>query len=346
MQPQMAGIGALPQGQQQMAEGGPVRRFASEGFVYPSSPFDYVRENYPISSLPNTIAEAGNVLGEAWNSPTAKQATDRLLMETGRAADFITLNPYTSQVLGIDPKSVRERREQSEIEDIAPTEGILDIEYPDVKIVPGRNPLPDKPSTPPDPNAGKENTSPTNKEAPAQDEIRKRIEELYGSEDPSSWENAQKWFAMSAQFLDGDKSLMQSLTGAGNVYAGAEAEQARLSRDDARAREEALLRYDISKAEDEASKQSAALKARTDIATGQLDDLYRQQRDVAEQLRRLDESVMKGEIDAATADAAKRARTEEFNRIGSKIATYEGFIGQTYGFPTIPVVDTASGTIK
>lgn len=346
MQPQMAGIGALPQGQQQMAEGGPVRRFASEGFVYPSSPFDYVRENYPISSLPNTIAEAGNVLGEAWNSPTAKQATDRLLMETGRAADFITLNPYTSQVLGIDPKSVRERREQSEIEDIAPTEGILDIEYPDVKIVPGRNPLPDKPSTPPDPNAGKENTSPTNKEAPAQDEIRKRIEELYGSEDPSSWENAQKWFAMSAQFLDGDKSLMQSLTGAGNVYAGAEAEQARLSRDDARAREEALLRYDISKAEDEASNQSAALKARTDIATGQLDDLYRQQRDVAEQLRRLDESVMKGEIDAATADAAKRARTEEFNRIGSKIATYEGFIGQTYGFPTIPVVDTASGTIK
>ena len=346
MQPQMAGIGALPQGQQQMANGGPVRRFASQGFVSPSNPFDYVRENYPISSLPNTIANAGSVIGEAWNSPTANQITDRLLMETGRAADFITLNPYTSQVLGIDPKSVRERREQSEIEDIAPTEGILDIEYPDVKIVPGRNPLPDKPSTPPDPNAGKENTSPNNKGAPAQDEIRKRIEALYGSEDPSSWEDAQKWFAMSAQFLDGDKSLMQSLVGAGNVYAGAQGEQARLARDDARAREEALLRYDIGKAEDEASNQSEALKARTSIATGQLDDLYRQQRDVSEQLRRIDDSVMKGEIDAATADAAKRERTEEFNRIGSKIATYEGFIGQTYGFPTIPVVDTATGTIK
>jgi hypothetical protein len=346
MQPQMAGIGALPQGQQQMANGGPVRRFASEGFVSPSNPFDYVRENYPISSLPNTIANAGSVIGEAWNSPTAKQATDRLLMETGRAADFLTLNPYTSQVLGIDPKSVRERREQSEIEDIAPTEGILDIEYPDVKIVPGRNPLPDKPSTPPDPNAGKENTSPNNKGAPAQDEIRKRIEALYGSEDPSSWEDAQKWFAMSAQFLDGDKSLMQSLVGAGNVYAGAEGEQARLARDDARAREEALLRYDIGKAEDEASNQSEALKARTSIATGQLDDLYRQQRDVAEQLRRIEESAIKDGTDPALLEGQKALLTRQFNAIGSKISTYEGFIGQTYGFPTIPVVDTASGTIK
>lgn len=346
MQPQMAGIGALPQGQQQMANGGPVRRFASQGFVSPNNPFDYVRENYPISSLPNTIANAGSVIGEAWNSPTAKQATDRLLMETGRAADFLTLNPYTSQVLGIDPKSVKERRDQSEVEDIAPTEGILDIEYPDVKIVPGRNPLPDKPSTPPNPNAGKENTSPNNKGAPAQDEIRKRIEALYGSEDPSSWEDAQKWFAMSAQFLDGDKSLMQSLAGAGNVYAGAEAEQARLARDDARAREEALLRYDIGKAEDATSNETAALKARTDIATGQLDDLYRQQRDVSEQLRRLDESVRKQEIMPEEADAAKRALSAQFNNIGSKISTYEGFIGQTYGFPTIPVVDTATGTIK
>jgi hypothetical protein len=267
-------------------------------------------------------------------------------METGRAADFITLNPYTSQILGIDPKSVRERREQSEIEDIAPTEGILDIEYPDVKIVPGRNPLPDKPSIPPNPNAGKENTSPNNKGAPAQDEIRKRIEELYGSEDPSSWENAQKWFAMSAQFLDGDKSLMQSLTGAGSVYAGAEAEQARLARDDARAREEALLRYDIGKAEDEASNQSEALKARTSIATGQLDDLYRQQRDVAEQLRRIEESAIKDGTDPALLEGQKALLTRQFNAIGSKISTYEGFIGQTYGFPTIPVVDTASGTIK
>jgi hypothetical protein len=46
------------------------------------------------------------------------------------------------------------------------------------------------------------------------------------------------------------------------------------------------------------------------------------------------------------ADAAKRALSAQFNNIGSKISTYEGFIGQTYGFPTIPVVDTATGTIK
>jgi hypothetical protein len=309
MQPQMAGIGSLPQAQQQMAEGGMVQRYQEGGRIQPM-----------------------------WNIPNYGGAIPKVMDWVGGKAsdlyDYATTS-YSDMKPG----------EEAEGE-VAPGSGILDINYPDVKIVPGRNPLPDKPSTPPNPNAGKENTSSTNKKAPAQDEIRNRIEELYGSEDPSSWEDAQKWFAMSAQFLDGDKSLMQSLTGAGNVYAGAEAEQARLARDDARAREEALLRYDIGKAEDEASNETAALKARTDIATGQLDDLYRQQRDVAEQLRRLDESVMKGEIDSATADAAKRARTEEFNRIGSKIATYEGFIGQTYGFPKIPVVDTATGTIK
>jgi hypothetical protein len=362
MQPQMAGIGALPQGQQQMANGGPVRRFASEGFVYPSNPFDYVRENYPISSLPNTIANAGNVLGEAWNSPTAKQISDRLLMETGRAADFLTLNPYTSQALGIDPKSVTERRQRNELEVPASTEDTIAIPSasggPKTRGYPtNRDPEPTpNVSKPPNPDTGKADTSVENKYKSQQAELRGRLESLYGADEPSNWEDAQKWFAMSSQIMNPDATLLEGLVNAGNVYAQAEGEQARSQREGDRDLQEALLKWDMNELEynrareqaaidDERSSTAAALKARTDIATGQLDDLYRQQRDVAEQLRKIEESIVNG-ADPALLEGQKAALSRQFNAIGGKISTYEGFIGDTYGFPTIPTVDIATGTIK
>ena len=361
-QPQMGGIGALQQGQQGMANGGPVRRFASDGFVYPSSPFDYVRENYPISSLPNTIANAGSVIGEAWNSPTANQITDRLLMETGRAADFITLNPYTSQVLGIDPKSVRERRQRNELEVPASTEDTIAIPsasggpktrgYPTNK---DPEPTPNV-AKPPNPDEGKAGTSDENKYKSQEAALRDRLESLYGADKPSNWEDAQKWFAMSAQIMNPDATLLQGLVNAGNVYSQAEGEQARAQREGDRDLQEALLKWDINALEydrsreqaaidDERSSTAAALKARTDIATGQLDDLYRQQRDVAEQLRKIEESIVNG-ADPALLEGQKAALSRQFNAIGGKISTYEGFIGDTYGFPTIPTVDIATGTIK
>ena len=310
MQPQMAGINSLPQGQQQMAEGGMVQRYQEGGKIQPM----WTIPNYG-GAIPKVMDWVGDKASDLY--------------------DYATTS-YSDMKPGADTTE----------EEVAPGSGILDINYPDVKIVPGRNPLPDRPSTPPNPNAGKENTSPTNKEAPAQDEIRKRIEELYGSEDPSSWENAQKWFAMSQQIMDPDVNLLQGLVNAGSVYAQAEAEQARAAREDLRNREESLLKYDINKMESDAATEAAGLKARTDVATGQLDDLYRQQRDVAEQLRRIEESAIKDGTDPALLEGQKALLTRQFNAIGSKISTYEGFIGQTYGFPTIPVVDTATGTIK
>ncbi len=358
-----AGIGALGQ-PQQMAGGGPVRRFAAEGYVAPSPTMsDYIRTQFPLGSVPKTLSGIYGAVSDAWNSPTAEQIADQFRTTAGRTIDAATLNPYNSQFLGLDPASIRANREASNQANIQANnpmagqgttstssynEAIRNMENLTRKTTEAEK------AKPRDPTADQEDTSEENKKAPVEDSIRARLEALYATGEPSSWENAQKWFAMSAQFLDPNKTLMQSLAGAGSEYAGANAEQARAQRDDARAREEALLKYDIGTAnsakEDALAAQQhkeAILKGRTDVATGQLDDLYRQQRDLAERARRIDESIAKGEImDPAAAQAEKQALTVASDRIGAKISTFEGFLGQAYGFPTIPTVDMAAGTIK
>jgi hypothetical protein len=356
MQPQMAGIGALPQGQQQMANGGPVRRFASDGFVSPSNPFDYVRENYPISSLPNTIANAGSVIGEAWNSPTANQITDRLLMETGRAADFLTLNPYTSQVLGIDPKSVTERRQRNELEVPASTEDTLAIPsasggpktrgYPTNK---DPEPTPNV-AKPPNPDTGKIDTSVENKYKSQQAELRGRLESLYGADEPSNWEDAQKWFAMSAQIMNPDATLLQGLVNAGNVYSQAEGEQARSQREGDRDLQEALLKWDMSELEYNRAREQAAidrdvsaaenlLKAKTGISTGSIENIQRERNDISRQMRDLESSVIKGEItDEAYIASERKALRSAYDDAGRRLATFNSYLQDQYGFPIIEEV--------
>ena len=353
MQPQMAGIGALPQGQQQMANGGPVRRFASDGFVSPSNPFDYVRENYPISSLPNTIANAGSVIGEAWNSPTANQITDRLLMETGRAADFLTLNPYTSQVLGIDPKSVTERRQRNELEVPASTEDTLAIPSasggPKTRGYPtNRDPEPTpNVAKPPNPDEGKAGTSDENKYKSQEAALRDRLESLYGADKPSNWEDAQKWFAMSAQIMNPDATLLQGLVNAGNVYSQAEGEQARSQREGDRDLQEALLKWDMNELEYNRAREQAAidrdvsaaenlLKAKTGISTGSIENIQRERNDISRQMRDLESSVIKGDItDEAYIASERKALRAAYDDAGRRLATFNSYLQDQYGFPII-----------
>jgi hypothetical protein len=103
------------------------------------------------------------------------------------------------------------------------------------------------PPVPPDPNKGKAGTSPRNQTAPAEDEIRKRLEAFYGADDESNWDEAQKWFAMSQQFLKPDTSMLESLVGAGQVYAAGSAEQERERAERQRDAELAMIQYDAEK---------------------------------------------------------------------------------------------------
>jgi len=115
---------------------------------------------------------------------------------------------------------------------------------------------------PPSSTTGTEDTSVENKYKAMEADMRKRLEGLYADEQPSNWENAQKWFAMSQQIMNPDASLMEGLVNAGSAYAAISADQAAEARRADRAREEAMLNYDMQIMQgDRAAAAAAAAKA-------------------------------------------------------------------------------------
>lgn len=329
MMPQ-AGIAALQpqQAPQQMAGGGQVQRYQAGGQIEPM---------WRVPSYSSAIPELGSWIGEKASGIydwATKSYSDRGTADSPTVADL-------SSEFSLPDTPLPGRRPEFEITG-------QPSEYTD---------LTPKPKIPRNPTTGDTDTSSENKYKAEEAALRSRLEELYGTDEPSNWEEAQKWFAMSAQIMNPDANLLQGLVNAGAVYADAEGEQARQRREGDRALQEQLLKWDMNALEYEREREQAAideakatkaatLKARTDVATGQLTDLYRQQRDVAERLRSIDASVLKGEMDPTAADAEKAMLRRDFNAIGSKISAYEGFIGEAYGFPTIPTVDLKSGTIR
>jgi hypothetical protein len=78
-----------------------------------------------------------------------------------------------------------------------------------------------------------------------EDDFRARIEALYSGAEPSDWEKAQRWFAMSEQFLDPSKTTMQSIAGAGRAFAEQSAAMDAGRRQSDVERQKALLEWDI-----------------------------------------------------------------------------------------------------
>jgi len=268
MQPQMAGIGALPQGQQAMAGGGPVRRFNVGSIVTPT-----------VSDL------SGSITGETKEEYLERVKRERIAAMPPGKAKFLLQNPTT-------PKTEAQLAEE---ELYATTEGPLSGFYSDesrydaaagaTEVANRRaaqengsdgstnmdmggisNLLPDKklptPSKPPSSTAGTNDTSPENKYKAMEADMRKRLEGLYEDEGASNWENAQKWFAASQQIMNPDATLMQGLVNAGSAYAEIAGNQAADQRQADRAREEALLNYDLQIMQgNRASEAAAAAKA-------------------------------------------------------------------------------------
>lgn len=122
------------------------------------------------------------------------------------------------------------------------------------------------PAIPRNTEAGKEGTSPENVQAASDstpEELRKRLEELYGETGLSDWEKAQKWFAASQQFLEPDQTLMQSIVGAASAFAGGAAQERAAEREARLAEQKGLLEWDIARYE-------ADQKERSDIARDKL----------------------------------------------------------------------------
>lgn len=206
-----------------------------------------------IGALPEAqqMAEGGRVQ-PMWTIPSYGNAIPQVMDWVGtKATDLYNYatTPYSRQGGGGSEGETTEDTQMS------------DTTFPDIgKMTPDKK-IPE-PKKPRDESSSTAGTSPENKYKAQEAAFRKRIEELYGTEEPSNWDDAQKWFAMSQAIMQPGQNLMQSLAGAGAIYAGAESEQAAQQREADRAREEMMLKYDMDiYAQDRADAAAAATKA-------------------------------------------------------------------------------------
>ena len=223
--PPMMGVAALQQAQQAqqgMANGGPVRRFAEQGYVAPQF--------------------RGRAGAGAYEEPTESVLS--------RVYNYVTPGITTlltnMQTMGLSNNPERQQLDlQNNIEEAAST-----TPNPEDKYRTDRAPtdLSPKPTIPPNPNTGKAGTSTENQTA-AEDENRRKLEALMAYEGPSDMEKAQKWFAMASQFYDPKLTTGQSIARAGLAFTEAAGTQAQAEREARQAQAEALLKYDINEQE-------------------------------------------------------------------------------------------------
>lgn len=236
--PQQAGIAAIPQ--QGMASGGPVRRFNVAGYVTPtvdSMGTDYFQDPFGAPSVGGEIdqesldqlgRDAYGVLQNLPNSPFPRWYEPGTAPPPNAPDTRPNLRDELNQVFG--PRT-RENPQQA-------------------------------PQQPRDETAGTADSSPENRDKSTQEAFRQRIRDLYGSDDPSNWEKAQKWFAMAQQIMNPDQTVMQGLANAGMAYAQASGGEAAARREAERRREGALLKYDMDEYEnDREARAAAAAKA-------------------------------------------------------------------------------------
>lgn len=257
MQMPEQGIAGIPQ--QGMAAGGSVRRYAPGGFVSPTvdslSRDAYIKREQLKAVGPNS--KAGFLL----RNPVVPKTEAQLAAEEVKAVTEGPFSGFYSPGTVYDTFKAAEEVAARTAEAEPGSDGSTTMDMsgigallPDKKL-PGSEKSRDESSS----TAG---TSAENKYKSQEAAFRKRIEELYGTEEPSNWEDAQKWFAMSQAIMEPGQNLVQSLAGAGAIYAGAESEQAAQQREAERAREEMMLKYDMDiYSQDRAAASAAAAKA-------------------------------------------------------------------------------------
>lgn len=266
---------------QMMRMGGPVRRFAEGGGVggyYPQG-----GGPRPMWELPQIANPIPGVID--WVGTQGKNLYDAV------TTPYSEMKPAPEEPVFDSP--------------------MLDVGLPDVGIVKGRTPfpdkpVPDKPVVPRNENTGKRDTSVENQQKSVKDDFRARLEDLSSGGDISSWEKAQKWFAMSEQFLDPSKTTGQSLAGAARAFAEGAGNEAAYRRESDRDYKEAMLKYDMAKSEEaarSAEAQAAEIQKRRDDAQRNRVDTIKYQADAA----------------AKDADLYRRARDDAADALNKRI---------------------------
>lgn len=268
---------------QMMRMGGPVRRFAEGGGVggyypqggRPSPMWEIPRVANPIPGVIDWVGTQGKNLYDAVTTP------------------YSEMKPEPEEPTFDSP--------------------LLDVGLPDVGIVKGRTPFPDRPVVPRNENTGKRDTSVENQQKsvsqqkPVKDDFRARLEDLSAGDDMSSWEKAQKWFAMSEQFLDPSKTTGQSIAGAARAFAEGAGNEAAYRRESDRDYKETMLKYDMAKSEEAAR-----------IAEAQAAEIQKRREDA--QRNKVDTIKYQADAAAKEADLYRRARDDAADALNKRIA--------------------------
>lgn len=191
---------------------------------------------------------------------------------------------------------------------------------------------------PRDPNAGKKNTSIDNQaktnmtvdeykkyledisgvKAEDSEYIRNKIREMYGDEERSGWEKAQKWFAAAQAAIQPGQTDMQAAINALSALGGGYAEERASDRASKRDMEEALLKQDI-------ADRQAAGQDRRDIAKAVLEfRLAQEERDRASEAsayeRKLGGYTKQSDYALRKAEMYARMAKDERDRLDSLVS--------------------------
>jgi hypothetical protein len=167
----------------------------------------------------------------------------------------------------------------------------------------------------------KQTNQPEVEPAAAEDDDRKTLEKIYGDMGPSDWEKAQKWFAASQQFLQPDQTLMQSLVGAGAAFSEGAAEEQRAKRLADIELKKALYELDVAKRGDE-------------------------MQDVKDRIQQVKDDAIKFNLQPEQVKTEIDRLQGQYDALGAQLGTYQKFLEENYDFPIIPVVDTATRTVR
>lgn len=290
MQPQMGGVAGIQQG---MRHGGVVQRYQAAGLVTPlPTRVQDIADQFGVSvdqaaeMLKNNPSLAGGAatpglpfqINEQNQSPAAKPLELNL--------PSVTISP--GELVNVRKEAAREAKYQEmdsypgygsatsptrEAIRTSPNSSMGMSFTPPVKTASPTN-------IPPDPDAGKQGTSVENQISAeqyrkrleaiygtsAEDSafIKQKLEELYGGEEISNWEKAQKWFAAAQAAVQPNQTNTQAAINALAALGGGYADERATERADKRALQEALIKQEI--ADRQAMRQS-----RSDIEKGVLE---------------------------------------------------------------------------
>lgn len=304
--PDMGGVAAL-QGEQQMRDGGYVQRYQDAGLVVPSFRGRAGAGAY----LPGEEPE-GDFFTRGFNY------VDELTSPFFERAQKFGINPTTQQV--------EELKEEVLAPKLDPYRYGMTAE--ERQMMQARPPVADVPTPPTDP--GKEPTSDENKLKEYEAQLRAigqigsgdsayikgKLQELYGDNEASDWEKAQKWFAAAQAAIEPGQNNWQAAVNALSAFGGGMAEERAAERAGDRELAEALLKYEI-------ADRQYLTETERDIAKDMMNyriSLAKAEKDAADAKREDELGAFKFAADVSTAGI--RSANDEIDRLERKKADY------------------------